>query len=89
MKVYFDPLQDFNHIMETFRLFTIACPYLLIMATRSPHIITDMNPILKEIEKWENAKIVFVDFGHDVHIIHPETVAPFINDFLLKSQSKL
>lgn len=89
MKAVFKPLQDFRYVRETMRLFPITCPYLIIIAKQSPLVITDMNSLLDLIKKWGKITSVFLDAGHDVHLIHPELIAPHINDFLLKLESNL
>lgn len=89
MKAYMDPPLSFNYIRETFKHFPVSCPYLIIIAKQSPLIISNMHPLLKDIEKWGNSKIVLLDNGHDVHINHPEIVASYITEFLLEMEGKL
>lgn len=89
MKAYFDPMHDLRYVKESLRLFPINCPFLLLIARQSPPILTNMQAALPEIETWKNVKVVFLDVGHDVHMTHPEIVAPYINDFLLKIDGKL
>lgn len=89
MKAYFNPLHDLGYIKETLRLFQISCPVLLIVAKQSPPILTDMQAVLSEIKTWKNVNVIFLDVGHDIHITHPEIVAPYISDFLLKLEAKL
>lgn len=83
------PLHDVRYITETFKLFPITCPYLIILAEQSPLGLTLRFATLEEAEKWGKTKVVYLDYGHDVHITHPEVVAPHINDFLSTLQDKL
>lgn len=73
----------------------IECPVLLVISKVYLHFVenfrTDQYDIetLKLLKKKNNAQIVSVDGHHDLHNNEPESVAPFINKFLLHFKSSL
>lgn len=89
MKAYFDPLSSFSFIRETFKLFPVTCPYLVIVAKKSPPILSDMHPVIEEMDKWPRTKVILLDTGHDVHMNQPELIVSYITEFLLKIEGKL
>lgn len=88
-KIFLEPMHDLRYIRETFKLYPITCPHLLILAKRSHKLITDLYPILEELKKCKKFTVITLDGGHDIHITNPELVAPHITEFLLVSESKL
>lgn len=89
MTATISPLHSFSNIRDSLKLFKMTCPILLIVAQQSPPLVSDNHPLLEDIEKWGNAKIISLDAGHDVHITHREIVASFITEFLMKTEGKL
>lgn len=82
------PLHDVNYVKTMLRIYPITCPYLLIMCKKSS-AMTFAKPIIEEYKKWKNFHFKLVDAEHDVHIAKPQMIAPYITNFLTKSDAKL
>ncbi|VEN45723.1 unnamed protein product [Callosobruchus maculatus] len=82
MKYYIYPLHDFSFAVRSLKKHPLQCPTLMILAKGNENTTKWFEPVLKELRKRDNFKMLEVLGDHDVHNVYPERVAPFIRDFL-------
>ncbi|CAH2017630.1 unnamed protein product [Acanthoscelides obtectus] len=82
MKYYIDPLHDCNFAVHSLKKHPLQCPTLMILAKGNDYTTKLFTPVLNELKKRDNFKYFEVEGYHDVHNVHPERVAPFIQEFL-------
>lgn len=91
LKYFLQPPGSPQHAVRLFKTYPVKCPVLIIVAKQNSMQLTYFKDVIKYFKTLKNFKMVYVDFGHDVHFTNPEVVAPFICDFLrnIKKKSKL
>lgn len=90
LKFFMQPVADDRYAIDVLKLHPIKCPVLVVLARGNLYQRKVMHLIIKYYEKQPNIKIKKVEKNHNVHITHPEIVAPHVNDFLVgKQKSKL
>lgn len=85
LKFYMSPIHDSRYAIDVFKAAPVRFPVLMVIAKKNKLQLKFLLPILKYIEGQKNFVRKYVDYHHDVHLTHPEIVAPLVTEFLLKS----
>ncbi|XP_023017659.2 serine hydrolase-like protein [Leptinotarsa decemlineata] len=82
-------IHDLRYILETLKSNPVCCPVLFILGKDSSAQQVYMGPIIRFLKTQKNVIFQIVDGDHDVHMNHPEKVAPHVAEFLLQRKGKL
>lgn len=88
-KAQIDPENDTRYKILSMENDPVTCPILIVYAKHNTYPRKKYVDIVKACTKFKNVTTVYIDGMHDVHNKNPESVAKYVNTFLLKVQAKL
>lgn len=89
LKYVLEAPMSFLYHEQLLKYYPVTCPHLNIGASNSAHWRQAAKGSLDQMRKNKYAEEFIVQGSHDVHVDHPDRVAPIITAFLLKHTSKL
>ncbi|KAF2895363.1 hypothetical protein ILUMI_10817 [Ignelater luminosus] len=89
LKAFINPLFNLKYIMGLVKKYRITCPVLFVYASDSEAQYYYFKRVITEYQRNKQCIVKKVTGNHDVHNNSPELVAPIVNKFLTKRQSKL
>lgn len=83
--IFFDLLSSEN-VAEVIKYCRFKFPHLVLLASETNNLLFNKSsePILRELKKNQNCRIIIVNGNHDVHNNNADLVARYINIFLEK-----
>lgn len=82
VKNFIDPINDSKFAIELLQEYPNSCPVLVVLAKQNLLHLELMNEFVKHYKKQKNYLIKYVDDSHDVLLVRPELISPYICKFL-------